>query len=143
MAKRKLTQSEHDVVVRASAATYSDLEKQGNKVTTNPNGQQNQKVGEDNYPDVIVWKPSEENPNSGTAIVIEEIETEESVTESESIQWKKYAELGVSVFRLIVPLSKTQDAYTLIVTKKIKVSEIWSYEIKDDGRVTFQKHFSF
>lgn len=143
MTKRRLTQKEHDIVVAASAGTYNELIKQGHKVSTNPNGQQNQKVGGDHYPDVIVWKPNQENPNTGTAIVIEEIETEETVNESEAKQWREYAELGISIFRLIVPLSKVQSALQIVQTKKIKVTEIWSYEVKDDGRVVFQKYISF
>jgi len=139
MATRRLTQSVHDLVVAASAGTYSEMEKQGNKVSTNPNGQKNQRVGDDSYPDVIVWQPDIAKPTSGKAIVIEEIETEDSVTEAESKQWKEFGEIGISVFRLIVPLLKAPEALRIVQSKKINVSEIWSYEVKDDGRVTFNK----
>ena len=72
MASRtKQTQSIHDAVVRESAATY----RSARAVYINPNGEKNSQVkGE--YPGVVVVT------NAGE-IIIEEIEADESVTQSE------------------------------------------------------------
>jgi hypothetical protein len=142
MALRYTTQSEHDQVVRASAATYNQLLQQGYKVGINPGAETNQQVGSGNYPDVIVWKP---NPppkqNEGTAVIIEEIETEDSVTANEAAQWKKFGELSVSKFILIVPATKIREALALVQSERVKVSEIWSYEDRG-GRYFFTKNFT-
>lgn len=97
--------------------------------------------GEDNkqYPDVCVWKPSFPGSNSGDVSVIEEIETEESVTDNEAEQWKDYASLGIQMFRLIVPKSKVSTAKQIVEKKKIAVTEIWSYTITN-GTVSFSKN---
>jgi len=142
MATRLTLQSEHDQAVRASASTYDQLVQQGYRVSLNPGLEKNQQVGSGNYPDVIVWKP---NPppkqTSGKAVIIEEIETEDSITPEEAIQWKKYGELGVSKFILVVPATKVRDALSLVQEQRVKVTEIWSYEIRN-GKYFFNKNFT-
>lgn len=145
MATRSKTQGEHDSVVAASAHTYSEQERRGYLVSTNPGSEKNQSVGprdDPQYPDVVVWKPNSPGSTSGTATVIEEIETSESVNEDEGSQWKKYASLGVSIFRLIVPKADAAIAKKIIENKKIGVSEIWSYTI-NGGRISFDKFHVF
>ena len=142
MAKRKTSQSEHDKVVNASASTYPDLEKKGYKISVNPNGEKNLGLGPDNnkqYPDVIVGKPESPGSGSGTAEIIEEIETEESVSDDEAEQWKDYADLGIKTFRLIVPKSKASDAKKIVEKNKIAVNEIWYYTLAN-GSVNFTKY---
>jgi hypothetical protein len=139
---RLFTQPEHDQVVRASAETYNQLVQQGYKVAINPGSEKNQQVGSGNYPDVIVWRPNPPpNQASGIAIIIEEIETEDSVTQAEAAQWKQYGQLGVSKFILLVPVSKVRDALNLVQANGVRVSEIWSYEVRG-GRYFFTKHFT-
>ena len=140
--KRKTTQSEHDRVVRASANTYTDAGAKGFKISINPNGEKNFEIGSDSnnqYPDVCVWKPNSPGSNSGTVKVIEEIETEESVNETEAEQWKNYASLGIETFRLIVPKSKILTAKQIVEKKKIAVTEIWHYTISN-GSISFSKN---
>ena len=138
---RYKTQSEHDIVVRESARTYAEQVKQGYKVSTNPGSDKNFYVGteqEPKYPDVVVWKPRAPQATGGSVMIIEEIETEETVTEDHASQWKEYGGLGVSSFRLIVPKAKAGDAKSIVDAKKIRVSEIWSYSIWN-GSVHFEK----
>jgi len=132
-------QSEHDQVVRASAETYGQLKQQGYQVAINPGSEKNQQVGSGNYPDIVVWKPNPPpNHTSGTAVIIEEIETGDSVTLAEAAQWKTYGQLGVSKFILVVPADKAREALSIVQQEHVKVSEIWSYEILG-GRVFFSK----
>jgi len=139
---RFLSQLEHDQVVRASAETYNQLVQQGYKVAINPGSEKNQQVGSGNYPDVIVWKPNPPpNQTSGTAVIIEEIETEDSVTQAEAAQWKTFGQLGVGKFILLVPATKVRDALDLVQKNGVRVSEIWSYENRG-GRFFFTKNFT-
>jgi len=135
-------QSEHDTIVRASAATYTNSLTNGYQVATNPDGEHNRFVGpatSPKYPDVVVWKPSALNSTSGTAHIIEEIETEDSVNREEAEQWREYASLGVEKFILVVPQSKAHEAYQLVMSMRIRVTEIWYY-FYDNGVVKFSKY---
>ena len=104
MAVRKRTeQTEHDLVVEASASTFR---KQGGSASTNPGSEKNTEVA-GLYPDVVAAK------RDGT-IVIEEIETASSVTQDEcENQWKPYCTLGYT-FNLIVPKNSEGLAQRLI-----------------------------
>lgn len=136
-------QNIHDRVVRASKETYFELQKQGYIVSINPNGEKNQSVGSEQqcFPDVIVWKPSENDPSSGKAIIIEEIETEDSVNNDESEQWIEYSKLGVNKFILIVPQNTIQSTMNIIRTKQININEVWYYTFSGD-RILFTKYFA-
>ena len=136
-------QSIHDNVVRASRNTYAELEKQGYKVSINPDGEQNQGVGSTQllYPDVIVWLPSKEDSSRGTAVIIEEVETESSVNQNEVNQWQSYAKLGVGKFLLIVPNTKAQLALQLVQQYKIDVYEIWYYTLVGTN-INFTKYIT-
>ena len=109
------SQNIHNQVVRSSARTYTELIDQGYKVTINPGSEKNQWVDENEqlFPDVVVWKPNPQNPRKGTAIIIEEIETEDSVNQKESEQWLKYGKLQIDKFILIVPVKKVKEALEL------------------------------
>ena len=142
MPYRYRTQSEHDLVVRESARTYGEQEKKGYKVTTNPDGEKNFYVGTEQnqkFPDIVVWEPSSPQSTGGNVLIIEEVETDESVTEDHATQWKEYGDLGISVFRLIVPKTRASTAKSIVDTKKIRVSEIWSY-VMHNGSVSFEKY---
>lgn len=141
MAKRNSQkQSEHDAVIEASAGTYGQWQANGYVVSTNPDGERRLPVGSaDNprYPDIVVWMPKYRGSSNGTAEVIEEIETETSVTEQEADQWADYASLGVSQFNLVVPRSKKADALLIIQKKRILgISKVQGYYISQ-GRIYF------
>ena len=96
MAKRNSPeQTEHDLVVKVSAASYT---KHGGTAIMNLGSEKNKDVS-GYYPDVVAQK------QDGTK-VIEEIETDTSVTQDEcDTQWKLYSKLGY-LFVLIVPQEK-------------------------------------
>lgn len=135
------SQSEHDRVVAASARTYGKLEQQGCQVFTNPGPQKNCAVGGTRalYPDVVVVKPETPGSSRGTAVVIEEVETADSVTETEAKQWQDFATLGVGTFRLIVPTASTREALALVQRFRIAVNEVWGYFF-EGVEVKFQKY---
>lgn len=112
MATRSTTpQSEHDLVVEESAASYR---KTGGSASTNPGSEKNVDVA-GLYPDVVAKR------SDGT-IVIEEIETESSVTEDEcDNQWKPYSKLGYQ-FNLVVPKASLGLAQRFVRKSQLKVT---------------------
>lgn len=134
--------NEHDLVVRKSAGSYTAMVGYNStfKVDINPNQEKNRYVGSDTdpmYPDVIVWSPEFPGSSVGKAKVIEEIETETSVTADEAIyQWRKFAETGID-FRLIVPKSKEVETKKLLTQYDIKISQLQSYQITNGQEVQF------
>jgi hypothetical protein len=70
--------------------------------------------------------------------VIEEIETEDSVTEQEAEQWADYGSLGVATFNLVVPASCKDAALEIIRRKKIRgITRVQAYYTRN-GRVEFE-----
>ena len=119
-------QTLHDSVVKASANTYSYPD----SVYITPDGEKNYEI-RGQYPDVVVIKSI---PTSSGRIIIEEIETEESITKAEcDYQWKSYASLGC-FFRLVVPKSRFADAQLLI--KGLKVDHLQWYTFQN-GQISF------
>ena len=99
------------------------------EIAKNPNGEHNKNVGEF-YPDIIIYRGNE-------ILIIEEIETEDSVNENEfKTQWEHYSKLGAKKFILTVPKEKIHDA--IILTKNLSC-ELWYYEIKDE-KLIFNKY---
>ena len=136
----RVVQSEHDAVVRASANTYSSKLAAGCRVSINPGCEHNFHLGPESnprYPDVVVWRPTFPGANGGTVEVIEEIETAESVTETEADQWADYGTLFLGVFYLIVPRGSERQAASIIRRKRARVSQIWTY-VTFGGNVTFE-----
>jgi hypothetical protein len=133
---------DHDSVVRASVGSYSTLRSQGFEVTINPGSDKNRYVGGDDnprYPDVIVWKPEYPGATRGTAIIIEEIETENSVSYTEGEQWKDFGALGIK-FLLSVPRGKEYAAKQIIDYMGVRVDELWTYTFNTTtGKYDFQK----
>ncbi len=133
---------DHDAVVRTSATTYAELEQQGYVVSTNLTGATRRMVGRPEnpyYPDLIVWKPSTPSSSTGTVYIIEEIETEESVSYDAGQKWKAYGELGINKFILIVPLTKVQLALRIVKELNCNISEIWYYDVSS-GVIVFNKY---
>jgi len=117
----KSRQTEHDLVVEASADTFR---KTGGSASTNPSSEKNIEVS-GLYPDVVAKKAN------GT-IVIEEIETEDSVTQDEcENQWKPYSELGYQ-FNLIVPKDSLGLAQRLIRKAQLNVT-LQGYTIRGNN----------
>lgn len=133
--------SEHDRVVRASAATYGERVKKGYKVSINPSGEKNQSVGptySPRYPDVVVWMPDSIGSSNGKASIIEEIETADSINDIEAEQWKDYGSLAIK-FLLVVPSGYCEEALRLIVKYGVNVSELWYYFYERDS-IKFAKY---
>src|SRR5260370_9594275 len=131
---------EHDAVIEASGRTYADWSARGFGVATKPGSSKNRSVGSaDNpqYPDVIVWRPNSPGASTGVAKIIEEIETEDSVTSNEADQWADYASLGVETFNLVVPVSKKTAALEIIRRMKIVgITRVQGYYFQQ-GQVRF------
>lgn len=129
MTIRYHTQDEHDQVVLASAATYENLKAKGYIVSVNPDGVQNHDIGGDNYPDVVVWKS--DSSDFGHTIIIEEIETSESVNDKEALEWKKFSKVGAQFF-LVVPKDLVAQAQELIKRHRISVDQVEAYWMDGD-----------
>lgn len=81
--------------------------------------------GEELYPDIVGLSKDTKKP-----VIIGEVETEESVSESQVDRWKKYASLGLT-FCLYVPEPVAEKAANLIASNDIK-AKLRSYKIVDD-----------
>ena len=122
--RKELSQKGHDKVVADVAKerfSYKDR-----TTYTNPNGEKNYAVDSE-YPDIVAVK-------SGSTPIMGEVETEETVSEEESKQWKTYAALDGTIY-LYVPKSKVVDAKTIIKNKKIGIEGLRSFEYIDDKLV--------
>jgi hypothetical protein len=123
--RSRLAQSEHDLVVQASADTYPATD----TVYTNPNGERNCPVG-GVYPDIVALRGT----GDLETVTIEEIETEDSVNSTErDHQWRRYAALGCT-FHLVVPRTMLSVARDLI--RGIDVDLLQWYVI-ENGQVYF------
>jgi hypothetical protein len=132
MTIRYQTQDEHDQVVMASAATYEHLKKAGYLVSVNPNGQQNHDIGGGIFPDVVIWRPGGEN---GHSLIIEEIETAETIRDKDALEWARYARLGIT-FYLVVPRQLVEQTRQLLSAHRITVNRLEAYWI-ENGQVKF------
>ncbi len=133
MAVRHTTQEEHDSVIQASAETYNDYREEGFGVSINLHQRQCHDIGGGIFPDLVVWLPGGEY---GKTIIIEEVETSESITKREAQQWKRYSKLGFT-FYLIVPEDYVTKAQELIDEEGISVSALEYYHLGNDARVRF------
>lgn len=121
---------EHQRVILASASTYLPLKDKGYVISVNPEGQQNHDIGGSRYPDVVVWKPADD-PDYPRTIIIEEVETTQTVNEKEASEWKKYADAGARFF-LVVPLNLVGRAREISRKYKIAVERVEAYWINGD-----------
>lgn len=133
MAIRFTTQEEHDLVIQASAETYNDYKKQGFGVSINLHQKQCHDIGGGIFPDLVVWWP---NGEYGKTIIIEEVETSESVTYQEARQWRKYGDLGFT-FYLIVPKDYVSRAQEIIDKENISVNALKYYHIGNNNKIHF------
>lgn len=115
-----LRQSEHDNVIKAAEIKYKLYRNLNYSITTNPNQQHNLGIGKENllYPDLII------RDILGEVTSIIEVETEDSITQTEAeIQWKEYANLGYP-FYLLVPEKSAFEARMICLENKIKAKVI-------------------
>ncbi|HUV03561.1 MAG TPA: hypothetical protein VMX94_00470 [Armatimonadota bacterium] len=126
MATRTLNaQSEHDAIIAAIAGIY---QRNGFEVWTNPGSSQNQRFN-GMYPDVIVKL---KNQNS---YYILEVETGDSVNDSEVQQWTTYRTLFN--FTLVVPAQALATAETLVSTHGAPMMRFATYVLNMGGTATF------
>ncbi len=125
-------QSVHDRVVEACGNSWRrSLDKKTYEVHTNPGQEKNQSANSNDYPDVVVTRR-----DSGTVAYIDEVETSDSVTESEAgDQWVSYGKLGVP-FDLTVERGSEGAANRLILKHKVKVRTLWKWS-ETDGEIKF------
>lgn len=83
------------------------------------------------YPDLIVHLTDKNQ------WVIEEVETADSVNESELQQWKTYAQIDASGFNLIVPTEAAEKARSLV--RNLKTVAIKTYSVRGN-KIEFHKN---
>ena len=128
MAKKDKDQSTHDDVVRAAESFYEERYK---TVYINPGGQKNFTSG-DIYFDVIVVGKESEGKEFAKYVI--EIETEDSVTESEAErQWVKYDKGYNGRWYLAVPPEMEERAKELVDKFKIQYCKVVVWRKKNDG----------
>jgi hypothetical protein len=108
------SQTVHDRVIADVAAVQTDLTPR-----TNPGSQRNWSVvaaQETIYPDLLLCEPG-----TGNVAHLIEVETQDSVTETESAQWAVYAR-GPGRFWLLVPSSSLALAQEICRRKGISAN---------------------
>jgi hypothetical protein len=122
------TQSEHDDAVRAARDIYRD---HGKHVWIDPDGERNMSWS-GLYMDVIAAN----QPNPTVAWVVE-VETADSVTDSEATdQWSAYDQ-AYTAWYLAVPVESEQDALTLLITHGIQHCTVVTWRRNPNGLHTF------
>lgn len=131
--RNAVTQSEHDRVVRAWAQVLKKGLSGGCRVSTNPGTDRRAQVGSvhaPRFPDVVVWRAEAGDGRDGTAELIAEVETSDTLTDSEvTSEWSGYARVPAP-FYLVVPEGLEIKAIHLLRKTPIRVSQLWSYRIE-------------
>jgi hypothetical protein len=120
----------HDWVLEKTVQEFYSSD--GKIVHKNPNQQKNADI-DGFYPDIIVCD------KNGNVKTIDEIETEESITDSETEQWKNFSRLDVGHFSLTVPEEKVNELLQLLAKHSISVSSVWAYTIGLNNAISFTK----
>jgi hypothetical protein len=115
------TQIEHDDAIRLIAQTEFDL--YGRGIYTNPGPEHNYEVS-GVYPDIVLT--TKRAIFSERVILVAEVETFDSVNESEVSQWKTYSQLGCN-FVLYVPIASKTEVVQLCRKFGIEPSELKWY----------------
>jgi hypothetical protein len=127
------TQNEHDRVVRAWAQVLEKGLTGGCRVSTNPGTDRSAQVGsvhEPRFPDVVVWRAEAGDGRDGTAELIAEVETSDTLTEGKVVsEWTGYARVPAP-FYLVVPEGFETKAIHLLRKTPVRVSQLWSYRIE-------------
>lgn len=142
MAQRtQSSQSEHDRVIEAWAQIVSRRFANDAQVSTNPGNQRRAQVGraeEQRFPDVLVWRSDTADGRDGTAELVAEVETVDSLNEEEASEWAAYGKLP-ALFHLVVPVGAEEEAIRLVKKKAVRVSQLWSYQFVG-GQVIFSQY---
>jgi len=97
MARRtQSSQSEHDRVIEAWAQIASRRYAKDAQVSTNPGNQRRAQVGlaeDPRFPDVLVWRSDSAAGRDGTAELVAEVETVDSLNDEEASEWAAYGQL--------------------------------------------------
>ncbi|MFA5052074.1 MAG: hypothetical protein WC544_03375 [Patescibacteria group bacterium] len=126
-------QTIHDQVILASAGTYETFRQQGFLVSVNLTGKQCHNVGGGNFPDVVVWRPG---GDFGRTEIIEEVETCDTVTDQEAVEWARYSQFGTT-FYLIVPRECLDKAIEIVARLRIRVDAVEGYYFDHQNRIKF------
>jgi hypothetical protein len=142
MARRTASsQSEHDRVIEAWAQIAARRFSGDVQVGTNPGDLRRIQVGPDDdarFPDILVWRAEAGDGRDGTAELVAEIETADTLAVNEVSEWAAYGRLMVP-FHLIVPVGSEEQAIRLLKKRSVRVSQLWSYEIVG-GEVIFSQY---
>jgi len=133
MSKRKYSQKEHDDVILASLVRYSEYCKKGYIVSINPGTKQCHDIGGGLFPDIVVWTPNNKN---GITHIIEEVETDETVSLQKADDWEKYSNFGTT-FYLVVPKRSYQKAIQIIKARGIRLTMLQYYYVSKEGEILF------
>lgn len=135
------SQSEHDRVIEAWARNVIPRFGKDVEVSTNPGNLKRFQVGRDDdprFPDVLVWRSDSVEGRDGTAELVAEIETSDSLNEDEVAEWAAYGKLPAP-FHLVVPQGAEEEAIRLVRKKSVRVSQLWSYQVVG-GEVIFRQY---
>ena len=139
MARRTASsQSEHDRVIEAWAQIAARRFSGDVVVGTNPGDLRRIQVGPDDdprFPDFLGWRAEAGDGRDGTAELVAEIETSDTLAENEVSEWAAYGRLMVP-FHLVAPVGSEEQAIRLWKKRSVRVSQLWSYEIVG-GEVIF------
>ncbi len=139
MARRNASsQTEHDRVVEAWAQVVVRRFSKDVQVSTNPGDRKRAQVGrpdDPRFPDVLIWRSDRADGRDGTAELVAEVETSDTLLEEEVAQWVAYGKLPAP-FHLVVPAGFEPEAIRLLKKKAVRVSQLWSYTIVS-GEVIF------
>ncbi|MCW4002630.1 MAG: hypothetical protein NWE95_01785 [Candidatus Bathyarchaeota archaeon] len=135
MSRKKEEEESHDkAVIDISKERFSfpNSSHPDWKTFTNPNGEQNKgikKNQETAYPDIVVV-----DTGKNVAVMIGEVETESTVNDAETEQWKEYSSL-CSTFYLYVPEGYGAEAKRILDSKKIAYSGVRTYAYNSKGDI--------
>lgn len=140
---RKYSQNEHDRVIFASLKTYEKYWKKGYIVSINPGNKLCHDVGGGHFPDLVVWSSNgyvDGTFGTKNTIIVEEVETSETIDNIKANQWEYYSKIGVTFF-LIVPRNCYEKAKRIVAEKGINITMIQYYFFDAKGDIKFSSQF--
>ena len=90
------------------------------------------------FPDVLLWRAETADGRDGTAELVAEVETSDTLNEDEVAEWAAYGKFPAP-FHLAVPAGSEERAIRLLKKRAVRVSQLWSYEIVG-GEVIFGQY---
>lgn len=121
----------HMAVVRQSFLTYLQFRAQGLEVTANPlEGNKRTVGGSDKiYPDIIAWRPSSLGSTSGTTLIVEQIETNNSFSSHNIDIWRRLYQLRNVQFILVVSNTDIGLTRNLLRESNISPTRLQTYTL--------------